>query len=786
MEIKKQYRPELEGLRVIAAMLVAIYHIWMMRVSGGVDVFFVVSGFLITTSLLSKYARDGYIKFGTFVLGLIKRLLPSALVVLTFVVVVGYFILPEVRHSETIKEIFASLFYFENWQLAISGTDYLDQHNEKSPVQHFWAMSIQGQFYIIWFLITSFTIFLHKKIKTDFKKLFFIVLSVLFVCSFAYSVYLTTVNQPWAYFDTRTRVWEFAVGGLLMLVIFKVKLPTVISTVLGWIGLAGLVSTGLVLEVETSFPGYVALWPITSAVFIMLAGQNPSVFGVEKLLGSRPMVKLGGLSYGFYLWHWPLLAFYYIIFDTTDVSLLHGILIIAAALLLSYITTTFIEKPIGSFVSKRQFTLKAFTPIISMVVVLLIAVGSWFGYNQYQFSLVNQFTGDPNYPGVMASTDGFEDLEEMEPIPSLGNLKESIADSCQVPAGESTVEICEYGETENYDYTVALVGGSKSTHWIPSLQSFAEGDSIRLLNVTKSGCRLSYNPENDDREQDCIDWNENVVEELKAESPDLVVTLADIGRASETEIPVGYLNQFERFNQENIEIMAIRDTPYFDSDVAECLSQHGIETSQCDADRENVPVDAPWDQLENKPSNVHYVDYTNYICDEEKCPVVIGNVIAYRDTNHMTAIFNETFGPIVRRDLISILETGVPSEKDAMIDSSNAYSGIDTANSENESNKIEKNNLVDGKWINMKGEEMSNESMYRTEKIDYSPSSSYFVNGGVYVSYYDGVSFLKTERLSGPVGDLPFELEEIEDANNIIVSFDKNQLNDIVLSEKLE
>lgn len=144
MKIERKFRPEIEGLRAIAALLVAVYHIWMMRVSGGVDVFFVVSGFLITTSLLSRYARDGYINFFNFIFGLLKRLLPNALLVLTVVLITSYFIMPEYRHAGIIKEIFASIFYFENWQLAISGTDYLNQGNEKSPVQHFWAMSIQG------------------------------------------------------------------------------------------------------------------------------------------------------------------------------------------------------------------------------------------------------------------------------------------------------------------------------------------------------------------------------------------------------------------------------------------------------------------------------------------------------------------------------------------------------------------------------------------------------------------------------------------------------------------
>lgn len=789
MEVKKQYRPEIEGLRVVAALLVAIYHIWMMRVSGGVDVFFVVSGFLITTSLLSKYARDGYIKFTTFILGLLKRLLPNALIVLIFVVIAGYFILPEVRHSETIREVIASLFYFENWQLAVTGTDYLDQNNEKSPVQHFWAMSIQGQFYIIWFLIISLAIFLNKKMKIDFKKLFAIVLSVLFILSFGYSIYLTEVNQPWAYFDTRTRVWEFAIGGILMLVIFKIKIPQVISLIIGWIGLAGLISTGLILEVETSFPGYVALWPIVSAVLIMLAGQNPSNFGVEKFLGSKLMIKLGGLSYGLYLWHWPLLAFYYVIFDTHNVSLISGILLILLSLLLSYLSTSFIEKPIARFVTEKQYSIKAFTPVLSMIGVLVLALAMWIGFNKYQSSLADQFKGDPNYPGALASTEEFEDLEEVDPIPDLGSLKsdkaEPYTDGCHVSPGVSEVGICEYGEVEDYDYTVALVGGSKSTHWLPSLQSFAEDDSIRILNVTKSGCQFSYGSENDDRDQDCIDWNENVINDLSSENPDLVVTLADTGSVKQDEVPEGYINQFNRLNEHGIEVMAIRDTPYFDKNVSECLGKNGVESKECDMETSDFsPDEAAWEKLDNPPENVHYVDYSEYICKDGTCPAVIGNIVAYIDKSHMSATFNETFGPIVEQDIMGILEDITPNK-----DSQNVgeESATEEENKEEVQNNISENNLInfdtieEGTWIYYDGEFIQGDQMMLTESIKYNPESEYILNSGAYVSYFNDDEFIQTTLYSE---GFPLNIDTVEDANNIRLSFNRAFSDRIELEEE--
>ena len=661
VKIKKQYRPEIEGLRVVAALLVAIYHIWMMRVSGGVDVFFVVSGFLITTSLLSRYARDGYIKFSTFILGLLKRLLPNALTVLLFVTVAGYFILPDVSHFDTMKEIIASLFYYENWQLAMIGTDYLDQTNEKSPVQHFWAMSIQGQFYVIWFVVISFAILLHEKLKRNFNKIFFLILALLIVSSLSFSIYLTAVNQPWAYFDTRTRVWEFAIGGMLVLFIFKVKLPGLISTLMGWLGLAALISTGLLLDVEGSFPSYVALWPVMAAVFVMLAGQNPTKLGVEKFLGSKPMVSLGGLSYGLYLWHWPLLSFYYVIFDTKDVSVLHGILIILLSLALSYLSTTFIEKPINKHVSGNNFTLKAFKPIFAMITALVVAVGTWFGISQYQSMASSGLADDPDYPGALVNAESFDQssFEEKDPIPTMSEVKEdkeeSYTNGCQQGIGEAEVELCEYGVTENPDHIVAVVGGSKSTHWTSPVKKFAEEENIKVLNVTKSGCRLSLQEVS---AEDCNEWNENVAEALAEADVDLVVALADIARPDQTEVPEGFIEQFNRLKERGIEVLAIRDTPYFSEDIPECISAKGADHPDCSVDKETVyPDPSAWEKLENPPENVHYVDYHEYYCGEDRCGPIIGNVIGYYDHDHMTKTFAESFAPILREDVMQVLES---------------------------------------------------------------------------------------------------------------------------------
>ena len=225
INIERKFRLEIEGLRFVAALLVAIYHIWFNRVSGGVDVFFVISGFLITSSIISTINRTGELKFLPYIKKLLKRLLPSVFFILSTVLILSYFLLPQSIFGKTLKEVFASMFFFRNWQLAISNTDYLDASQMKSPVEHFWALSIQGQFYIIWFILFAVILILIKKFKNiRVKRMINTFLIVILITSLAYSIYLTSANQQWAYFTTFTRVWQFALGSLLCVNLSSIKI----------------------------------------------------------------------------------------------------------------------------------------------------------------------------------------------------------------------------------------------------------------------------------------------------------------------------------------------------------------------------------------------------------------------------------------------------------------------------------------------------------------------------------------------------------------------------------
>src|SRR5699024_1844729 len=420
--------------------------------------------------------------------------------------------------------------------------------------------------------------------------------------------------------------------------------------------------------------------------------------------------------------------------------------------------------------------------IISMAVLLVVLASGWWVFNQYKSAYSMDLVGDEEYPGAMANTDAIDSLEEKEPIPDLSTAPNDKADSytdgCHIGPKTTDVKICEYGVADNYDYTVAVVGGSKSAHCTPSIQSFAEEESLRVLNVTKSGCRFYLGQEHNEA---CIEWNKKLVDELMKEKPDLIVTLADYARTPE-KVPEGYVEQFEEVEKHDVPILALRDTPYFSEEIPKCLSENGFDTSECGVDRsETYPEVSAWEKVENPPENVHYADYTDYFCNEEKCPPVMGNVVAYLDKSHMTKTFSESFGPIIHKDVMAILAGREPTKSQNATDTDEDGSEEKDSKSteqQGNTNLIDKNSTTAG-WINSKGELGGNPEYATTDYIEYDPDKEYDLNQGGYIAYYDGDEFIKTVQ-----EEFASTIENVPEADQIRISYHKSFENMIELTEK--
>lgn len=557
----------------------------------------------------------------------------------------------------------ASALYIENWQLAYNSVDYLAQDNAASPFQHFWAMSTQGQFYIIWPALLLVSIILAKYVfKKSVRFIFLITLIIVFISSLVYSIYLTEFNQPWAYFNTFTRVWEFSLGGILALLISNIAIKQSLAKFMGWLGLLGLISCGVLLQVSTVFPGYAALWPTLSAVCILIAGNQGGKYGVHQLLSSKLLVKFGGISYGFYLWHWPLLIFYYNIAGINEVSLTYGIIIITLSIILSHITIKFVEKPIR--IKKSSSKSKDAVVSFAFFIPVILLAGCWgFYVKQAQEGHISHID-NINHTGALAlnyELDEQSNNDDISFIPSIldvkADLPESYNDGCHQSGEEPEVIECEYGNVTNPNYTVALVGGSHSAHWLPALDIIGKQENIKILNFTKSGCRFTtdfeyLNNANKVALESCKEWNKDLMKVLTKRNIDLIFTTANVAR--QEGIPQGYIDIWNMLNDKGIAVFAIRDNPVFPFDVPTCIEVNAEASTECTVERSSLLPEEIWNNT-GIPDNVHYADLSDYFCEEDVCKPIVGNVLVYRDKNHITATYSKTLAPVLREEIMTVL-----------------------------------------------------------------------------------------------------------------------------------
>ncbi len=679
----RRFRPEIEGLRAVAAALVAIYHIFLGRVSGGVDVFFVVSGFLIATSLLRQVEGGGRPDLARFLSRLMARLLPLALVVLGAVAIAAMVILPITRQSSALGEVVASALYVENWALAAKAVDYAGRDEVKSPVQHFWALSVQGQFYLVWFAFVSGTLVIAGRRR--FRMALGTVFGVVLVASLGFSILLTGANQPLAYFHTGTRLWEFAAGGLLALAIGHLEAhPRPLAPAMGWVGLALVVSCGLVLNVSTMFPGWAALWPVAGALLVLMSGGTRSRWSVDHLLGSRVFLAAGGIAYALYLVHWPILVFVQSMRDRTGpAGLFDGLAILAVSVVLAYVGTRLVASPARTWLAARwpaRRVLGAGIACIALVAASGFALAGPAPADSAEPPLDPAlYTGagasrpSPSAtihpeatPGSSAgeSPGGSPGGSSATPPPTPAPTTDPHAD--QVPFGPDLRTIgmdrghfyhdgclqeltgerlvtCTGGDRGG-GTTVLVVGGSHSLHWLPAIEPVAKERGWRLVTALKADCPMSAGPfGTDDRQRSCGAWNRSLLDWILADPPDMVITTSTITTPQAESVPGGYVERWRELAAAGIPVIGIRDTPRAGSDRPDCLARHRDDPWACAIARSPTldPVD-PATLVDDRPSNLVLVDLSDALCPTETCPAVIGHVVVYRDGHHLSATFART------------------------------------------------------------------------------------------------------------------------------------------------
>ena len=350
------YRHDLDGLRGVAIALVAIYHVWFGRVSGGVDVFLALSGFFFGGKLL-RVALNPTSSLSPVpdLIRLVRRLLPALVVVLAAAAVLTILIQPQTRWETFADQSLASLGYYQNWELARTAANYLRAGEAVSPLQHIWSMSVQGQFYLSFLaLIFGFAYLFRRVLGARLRTAFVVLLSALTVASFVYAVIAHQQNQTLAYYDSFARAWELLIGALAGALVPYIRWPLWLRTIVATAALAAILGCGALIDGVREFPGPWALVPIGATLLFILAGANrqahPSTSGrlpwPNRLLAAKPLVTLGAMAYSLYLWHWPLLIFWLSHTGHRRASFLEGAAVLLVSGVLAYLTTRFIEDPL--------------------------------------------------------------------------------------------------------------------------------------------------------------------------------------------------------------------------------------------------------------------------------------------------------------------------------------------------------------------------------------------------------------------------------------------------------
>lgn len=639
--------------------MVVTYHIWFDRVSGGVDIFLFISAFLMTLSFTRKADRNAPFQLLRHWVHLFKRLLPAAVVVLLGTLAATLIFLPRARWSTVLEQSWASLFYVQNWLLAAESVDYYADTDVASPLQHFWSLSIQGQVFILWPLLFMTARLLSAKLHYRFSTIATALFGLVFLASLLFSIVETSTNQSFAYFDTRARLWEFALGTLLALALPYVTVPRVVAVAAGWVGLAAMLSAGYVLDVEGQFPGFVALWPLMAAAFVIAAGQTGSRIGADRVLSWKPLVRMGDISYALYLWHWPVLVIYLVYRGREAVGPLGGLGIIGLSLVLAYLTTRFVENPLRNRPKVEGSLARGLAVVVVGATLVSVSVAGVQHVMRLQAAaLIAQ--ADTQNPGAYSLMAGFVDRSsgESPPLPDLGSLDKewgALEDKCEgehIPdANDVAIKGCSFLSAEGTaTQEILVIGDSHVEQWLEPIELMARDHNYQVTSLLHGGC--SYGTASEERSAGCNDFNQAATDYAMRTKPDVVVTMATTSdKESNAERPViGLAAASSALGEAGMRVIAIRDDPRFSFNMMRCLEDNEADSVACALPvSDKLAATAPFPADEDTGGALRFIDMTDFICPAGVCQPIIGNVYVYLDDNHLTTTYTKSTLPVFEK-----------------------------------------------------------------------------------------------------------------------------------------
>ena len=692
---RREFRTDIEGLRAVAVLAVVLFHAEFPGVTGGfvgVDVFFVISGFLITGLLWRDVTDRGSIRLLRFYGARARRLLPASATILVATAVVSFVLLPPLQARSVLGDAIACALYGGNYRFAIDGTDYLAADAAPSPLQHYWSLGVEEQFYLLWpALIIGTAWLVHRARRLPSAAPYLLVLGMVGATSFLISLAWTHSLPSWAFFSLPTRAWELAVGGLVALTASRWRrLSDRTAAVAGWGGLLLIVITCIELDETTPYPGTAALLPVFGSALVVGAGCAVSERGVGRAL-SRPVMRtIGRVSYSWYLWHWPALLLAPALLGHS-LGLAGRLVAAGVSFVLAVLTLGLIENPIRFAAPVRRFAARslalgaAVTAVAVCVAMALLAVRPLpVGHgtaaaavtvtppkpSSTQDGAVAQMTAQVQ-AAVTASL-------AVQAVPS--NLSPTLAEA---PGDKPTVFLngcvrswrevgqaeCASGDTTSAT-TVALVGDSHAAMWNPAFEPLAQQRHWRLETLGKVTCPLMELPITSPylgrQYTECEQWRTDVLNRLAAERPQLIVVSmsrrygADFGFTSYDQAWLnGVSSLVTRLRATGAAVLVLGPIPDPLTTVPSCVSGHLTDAQACSPLRSEAVNGAgiAAEVAATTAAGGRYADLTSLFCTTDRCPVIVGANLVYRDDNHVTIQYVQALGPVVGAIADSALES---------------------------------------------------------------------------------------------------------------------------------
>jgi peptidoglycan/LPS O-acetylase OafA/YrhL len=660
----RRFRPDVEGLRAVAILLVVLYHGGVPGLTGGyvgVDVFFVISGFVITGLLLRERKGTGRTSLLDFYARRCRRILPAATLVILITVLFSYVVLGVVNGNNVADDGRWAAAFLANFHFAALGTNYFSASLPPSPLQSYWSLSVEEQFYIVY--PTLFLLVAGVRGRVSLRARMLVVLGIAIVASYWLSVAQTPLNPIGAYFSPFTRAWELALGALVAVGTPWLKhVPGRVASAVSWAGLVAILVAAFAFNAQTAYPGSLVALPVVGAAMIIAGGAAIPRWGAESLLRLHPFQWLGRRSYSLYLWHWPVLVIAAERVGRTSLPLRDNLLLIAVALVLSAASYAVVENPIRHWraPSIRSVSMGAGLVIATVGVLSLAIAGETAAPGSYpvtpaanaqlvasQVAAATQITSIPNSiepPLAKAAAD-------------VGRLFNGF--SCVANYSQSTVPICVLGDPHG-SHLMVVYGDSHALMWLPALDSIAQRSHWKLVMLGKPACPAELlavtNPpgwRGDNSEfLACTQWHQWVVRWINEHNPNLLIVIQrNLYHAPSPTSSAPQLISAGQWQHGLEALLAAVRSPQIKKEVLgttpvgselspTCLSAHSQDVQTCSLPTDRA-VTASYDhagRLAAADAGAAYIDPIPWFCSAT-CTAVVGKYVVYVDSQHITATY---------------------------------------------------------------------------------------------------------------------------------------------------